>query len=573
MDPAGPSELIAMRMIRRALFAALFAFWAGSCAAQNPSVESVKKLYDQKQWSEIVQLVPRSTGTSPDLDLYLGLALAQLQRWPEAKAALANGARKAPNDVRFPVELAGVAYRVNDLAEATRQLHRALSLNPHDSYALNFLATIYLLRGNLAAALEYWNRIGAPKISEVEEVPQAHVKQSLLDRAIAVSPLSVMRLPDFEMTNAQLDSLRVFAVRRWELQPDESGNYKFVLHSIDERGWGGNKWTIALSTLRGLPYETVYPEYKNAKGSAINFESLVRWDSNKRRLFASVSTPLDDDPRWRLNVFADGRDENWNLTNSFQTSLPLGELKLRKIEIGAEIRRIENGRWSWLTGAAISRRTFANLSANASQARPFFSSGNVLEWNDSSNYRLLLLPDKRIAVDALGAAGIGRFFADSGANRFERVEGSLRFHWFPRPEGDDYEMTSQFRSGALFGSVPLDELYTLGVERDDNDLWLRGISVTRGGEKGNSPMGRRYVLWNWQWDKVVFHDAFVEVKAGPSFDAGDVGGSSGYFGSRGWLWDPGAQLTVRVLDTVNVVFSYGHDVRSGQNTFFSAALP
>ncbi|HEY6464879.1 MAG TPA: tetratricopeptide repeat protein [Candidatus Acidoferrales bacterium] len=557
-------------MIERAMIAALFALLIGSCAAQTASIESVQQLYDQKQWAEIVQIVPSSAAASPDLDLYLGLALAQLQRWREATVAFEDGSRKAPNEERFPVELAGVAYRTNNLSEATRQLYRALRLNPHDPYALNFLATIYLLRGNVEAALEYWNRIAAPKISQVE-VPQP--RQSLIDRAITIPPLSVMRLSDFEMTNAQLDSLGIFAARRWELQPDGTSNYKLVLHSIDEHGWGANKWTATLSTLRGLPYETVYPEYRNARNSAINFDSLVRWDSNQRRLFASFSAPLDDDPKWRLNGFADARDENWNLTNTLQTTTQLSALKLRKLEVGIEIHRIESGRWSWQTGASFSRRTFGNLIVNPLEAGSFFSSGNVIEWNAGTGYRVLSLPDKRITIDSTGAGGVGRFFASSGANRFERLQGSIRFHWFPRSEGDDYEMSSQWRAAALFGSVPLDELYTLGVDRDDNDLWLRGISTTRNGQKGNSPMGRRYVLWNWQWDKIIFHGAFFEMKAGPIFDAGDVADPSGYFGSRGWLWDPGAQLTVRVLDTVNVVFSYGHDLRSSQNTLFGAALP
>jgi hypothetical protein len=86
-------------------------------------------------------------------------------------------------------------------------------------------------------------------------------------------------------------------------------------------------------------------------------------------------------------------------------------------------------------------------------------------------------------------------------------------------------------------------------------------------------MGRRYLLWNWNWDKVIYHDAFFELKAGPALDAGNISDPSGAFGSQGWLWDPGAQLTVRVLDAVNVVFSYGRDIRSGQNTFFGATVP
>ena len=552
---------------------ALLCLWPDSCVCQTASVESVRKLYEQKQYAEIVRLVPPSASDPAELDLYRGLALAQLQRFSEAKAALEDGERKDPHEERFPVELAGVAYRTNNLDEAQRNLRRALHLKPQDSYALNFLATIYLLRGNLPAALEYWNRTEAPRVSQIEESPQPHVNQMLLQRAITVSPLSKLRLRDFETSDALIGALNIFPNRRWELRPDGSDDYNLVLHSFEEDGWGANKWTAALSILRGLPYETVYPEYRNARGSAINFDSIVRWDSQKRRLFASASMPLRMNPKWRLEAYTDARDENWDLTNSFYgIATPVTALKLRKMEFGGEIRRIEDGRWAWETGAAFSRRTFGVQNAIPAETDSFFTTGNVLEWNAGSDYRLLSIPDRRITIDSSATGSIGRFFTNGGSSRFERSEGSLSFHWFPQPEGDDYEMTSRFRAGAIFGEVPLDELYTLGIERDDNDLWLRGISATHDGRKGNSPMGRRYFLWNWTWGKVIYHDAFFELKAGPALDAGDISDPSGAFGSRGWLWDPGAQLTVRVLDTVNVVFSYGHDIRSGRNTFFGTTL-
>ncbi|MGH9572737.1 MAG: tetratricopeptide repeat protein, partial [Candidatus Acidiferrales bacterium] len=243
---------------------------------QTPSAESVHELYERKQYAEIIRLVPASASNSAELDLYRGLALAQLQRFSEAKASLEDGERKNPREERFPVELAGVAYRTNDLNEAERDLRRALRLKPQDSYTLNFLATVYLLRGNLPAALKYWNRIKAPRVSQIEESPQPRVNRPLLDRAITVSPLSTLRLRDFETSDALVGALGIFPNRHWELRPDGPDNYKLILHSFEEGGWGVNKWSAALSLVRGLPYETVYPEYRDAHGAAINFDSLVR---------------------------------------------------------------------------------------------------------------------------------------------------------------------------------------------------------------------------------------------------------------------------------------------------------
>jgi hypothetical protein len=551
----------------------LFALAAASAAGQSVSTDSIKQLYDQKNWDQIVRQVPASASNTAELDLYRGLALAQLQRWPEAKAALEDGERKDPREERFAVELAGVAYREKHFGEATRDLKRALKLKPDDNYTLNFLGTIYLLRGNMQAALEYWNRVNAPHITRIEEVPQPRLREALLERAIAVAPLSTMRLSDFEMTEAQIGALDVFPVHHWELQPSAQDSYNLTFHSLEDAGFHSSPWTMALSSLRGLPYETIYPSFHNLSWSAINFDSLVRWDSQKRRVFASLSTPLESSPHWRLLAHIDGRDENWNLTNVFTGSSSITTMKRRGVEAGIDIRRVETGRWSWQTGAEFSRRTFGNLRGIAANAGPFFESGNAVEWNAESDYRLLSLSDRRLTVDSSGSASVARFFGAVETTNFARFTGGLHLHWFPQAEGDDYEINSQFRAGAIAGTAPFDEFFTLGVERDDNDLWLRGISATHNGEKGNSPMGRRYALANFELDKVIYHGDFFEVKAGPIFDAGEISDSSGYFGSHGWLWDPGVECKVRVLDTIEVVFSYGHDIRSGRNTFFGAALP
>jgi len=49
--------------------------------------------------------------------------------------------------------------------------------------------------------------------------------------------------------------------------------------------------------LRGLPYETIYPSYYNLRGDAINLDSLARWDSQKRRVAASVEFHFSSNPR------------------------------------------------------------------------------------------------------------------------------------------------------------------------------------------------------------------------------------------------------------------------------------
>src|SRR6266852_2497976 len=106
-------------------------------------------------------------GAAADSDYERGMALARATRWIEAKEAFETGERQAPLDKRFPLELAGIAFKQGDYSAARRHLNRALLLDPRDSYANDFLATVYFLDGNLEAALKYWNRAGKPQIENV----------------------------------------------------------------------------------------------------------------------------------------------------------------------------------------------------------------------------------------------------------------------------------------------------------------------------------------------------------------------------------------------------------------------
>jgi hypothetical protein len=165
---------------------------------------------------------------------------------------------------------------------------------------------------------------------------------------------------------------------------------------------------------------------------------------------------------------------------------------------------------------------------------------------------------------------VGREFSNS-VGAFGTLRGSLSTHWFPRAKGDDYEMQARLRAGDTFGHVPFDELFQLGIERD-NDLWLRGHAGTAGGRKGAAPLGRRYFLANWEFDKNVYGNGFFTVKLGPFLDSGAIADSSGLFGSQRWLWDTGAQCKVRILGSVTVVLSYGRDLGGGRNVFYWTAL-
>jgi hypothetical protein len=236
-----------------------------------------------------------------------------------------------------------------------------------------------------------------------------------------------------------------------------------------------------------------------------------------------------------------------------------------------ELRSVVSGRWSWSTGIEVANRTYRNLQGHTSPAElPFFTDGTSFVYWLRADRSLLRLPERRFTVDSSAEGRIGRQFADN-LGAFGALRGSLQANWFPRAKGDDYQVQGRLRVGDAFGAEPFDEMFQLGVERD-NDLWLRGHAGTSDGRKGSAPLGRRYFLANWETDKNVYSNGLFTVKLGPFVDTGAVADSSGLFGSQRWLWDTGAQCKVRVLGSFTVVLIYGRDLRGGRNVFYGTAL-
>ena len=568
---SGPGKGLVNRFVLALFFLALPGFGQDR-AAEQARLAAAQSAFEAGHWDEAAQLSQGPAGQSAELDFLRGLALARLKKWEQATLAFETGARKSPRDSRFPVELAGIAYKQKDFPLAKKNLQRALRLNPRDAYTHEFLATIYFLEGNLEAAVKYWNRQQRPRLRSVSFSPSPQVSEPLRNRALGFNAPQVLTMDALHTAESRLDNLGIFTSRRMELTAAESGNYDLTVRLAERNLWGDSKVEGVISLLSGLPYTTVYPELYNLGHRAVNLTSLVRWDAQKRRVLVAASLPVYGDPSLRLRIFADARNENWNLSQTFFGAVtPLTDVNLRRIAAGTEFRDVVNGLWSWSAGAEAANRNIRNVNRGLSPAvRGVSSRGSSLAGWVGVQRTLLRVPQRRFRLDSSIEARAGREFANA-LGPFATFRGSLDAHWFPRARGDDFEIRGQIRAGATAGKASLDELFQLGVERD-NDLWLRGHAGAMNGRKGAAPLGRRYFLANGEMDKNVYGNGFFAVKLGPFLDHGAIADSSGFFGSRGWLWDSGLQCKVRILGGVNVVFSYGRSLQGGKGVFYGTVL-
>src|SRR5439155_19662675 len=130
------------------------------------------------------------------------------------------------------------------------------------------------------------------------------------------------------------------------------------------------------------------------------------------------------------------------------------------------------------------------------------------------------VPECGFTVKGSIESRFGRGFKDN-LGPFGSTGGSIRADWLPHAKGEADAFHLNVRGSNLFGSVPLDQLFELGLDRD-SALWLRGHSAPTHGRKGRAPPGGRYVRIKSAHYRQLFNGGFFRLLAGPFVDTGSI---------------------------------------------------
>jgi hypothetical protein len=180
-----------------------------------------------------------------------------------------------------------------------------------------------------------------------------------------------------------------------------------------------------------------------------------------------------------------------------------------------------------------------------------------LRYDGAAQYELWRIPEQRLTLTSELRGQFGRTLASR--QRIARAEIRFEMAWVPQARGDDYRVLSKAQSGRVWGSPTIDELFSLGVDRD-TDVWLRGHSAIRDGRKGAGPIGRRYVLWNSEVSKNIFDTALFKARIVPFVDIARAG--SVYV-------DPGIELRFSLASLITFSISAGRDLQAGRTFVFA----
>src|SRR5438128_1136289 len=107
LDAAGGTEITITKKTV-AFWLVLFVFFLPLAARgqeSSSSLATIRNLFENKRWAQILSQVKAPSPDNADLDYYFGSAAAQLGEWEKARAAFVVGARLSPHDPRFLIEL------------------------------------------------------------------------------------------------------------------------------------------------------------------------------------------------------------------------------------------------------------------------------------------------------------------------------------------------------------------------------------------------------------------------------------------------------------------------------------
>ncbi|MCC6262180.1 MAG: hypothetical protein IT169_01275 [Bryobacterales bacterium] len=519
------------------------------------------------------QAPPQAAEPSAAQALGRALDAARAGDLATARATLHEGARAYPADPSFPTELAGLAFLEKRTEEAKRLLHRARRLGATDPYVNEFLGTLYLLDGNVEAALALWNPAGKPVLADgpLETGFEGILHPSLASGAVPFSSGHILTRSSLLRAERTSALLGVCGSERALLEAAEGDRYRAQFQCVERASFGENRVASVLMLARGLGYQTVHLHLPNLQHRAWSVDSMLRWDARKRRLWMESAMPLAGRAGWRIRADGDARHEYWQMLAPDTQAVDRAFL-YRRVEAGVAVSAVLGPRTTWANRLSLANRSFANAVTlrHSTTGEPALPGGASVRYAHSLESDVYRNPFRRITATASGAGSFERYLA-TGSNIY-RAEGAITLTWQPAANGDDGRTRLRVAAGALRGQPALPELFNIGMERDGG-IPLRGHIGTQHGHKGSALYGDRYLASNLEVSKTLARLGVVTLSVAPFLDVAWVRDAQGRYGSRRTQFDAGLQWIAATPGGTEIRLSYAWDLRNRRQSFYAYSEP
>lgn len=429
-----------------------------------------------------------------------GIAAGRGGHYEEAEASLQRAIDASPSRPEARVELAGLRFLQKKYEDAAAGFASALIHQP-DGYAREMLAASLHLAGHTEDALKEWNRLGQPRLDEIQVKGLAHTRDHVVSRELALAPDGVLDLGRYRETRLRLEELGIFNRIALRPLPREPGHVDLEVDLAERHGFG-DRAQLAIQGAVNAVRKKVVLRYFNLAGAGINFGVDYKWQRTQPHLEGDIEWPRPFGLPANLRVEALGARPTYDLGETFT---------MRTRGAGVSLRRVVGPGTVAELGWRVRNRTFSAI-------RPDAPDGRISGYQLGLDHRFV--DRRRYRLDA--SARFFQALASLGSDlAYPLGQVALRYHGFiAPPDGKPIAraaVAAQLIIGRGGDRAPLDEMFTPGAS-SQMDYPLRGHYVRRGGILGGTAIGRDLDLLNvelqrriadrphFQLGAVVFYD-------------------------------------------------------------------
>jgi hypothetical protein len=285
-----------------------------------------------------------------------GIRLAGSGDLAAAERVLQLAAADCDRDAGPWREMAGVHALRGDWPEAARDARRALDRDPHDQHSARILATSLFLAGDDGAALDAWNRIGAPVVDLVEIGGLGRTRFAVAAAALDLPPQTLLTRATLARARRRLHALPSVIGSRVTYEPGEDDRAR-VSASILERPLAPTGLIpLAASVLRAVTDREIGLSLASPSGGGELWTASWRWWERRPRAAFGVAAPSPFGGVWSLEAFGD--DQTYGLPGSEIQERRRGATLMAsdwvtgtlKLEAGASFERWDAGSTTSLHG-------------------------------------------------------------------------------------------------------------------------------------------------------------------------------------------------------------------------------
>ena len=488
---------------------------------------------------------------NPEAIFLLGLALAKQEKWEASRQQLERATTQQPDFLPAHLELAGVQFKMGSRKQPIHTLRKVLSLDPHHEYAHRFLATLLYLEEQRIEALHHWNQAGGPRVGQITYRVPPETGAELLQHLFPLNEGEILRARQILDIRWKQKRFHLGPPFHWYLQPDRKTLWDLEIVLARPLTLPFPQGFLLENAARALFYQEVAAGYPTATRSGKQLYETFRWDPHRKRARTVAEVPFLSSSSDALHLGFDFREETWRHTPS------ANEFLFQTEEVFVDYEYLMRNRRSFSLRAGYGHRFF--------RQQNFPHSPHLLQ--------LGFKWDQLVGLNRADTAQLHwttRFDTLSGItgekSQAQQISSAARLN-LPLDDPSRARLGISLRAGLSSRDLPIVDYFVLGVGQDQ-PLPLRAHPTVERGHKGHGPMGRNYLLANFELHRRLLRWRFTEIGGLAFSDTAFVSGRPFESAAPLWFQDIGCGLRLRALGHNLAQVLFGLDLRTSSFNYW-----